>query len=358
MAPCMSDLFNNKKQKMRSIHRPFNVFLSVGELINRKIVFVSEFTPDRRKYFNWIPSALIVEILYQGFKALDMAWAAISQSKTDAIVIFEHRARHSFLLYIACLYRRVPVFFFVHGLQQVQGRSITDRAGFKTLQLLERHSLFYPIHLEINDEILPPHVRFKKSIVIPHPLPPAAKTTGRTVVRPKIRVGGVGMIRHDKPVLPLLDLLIPFAASREDVELVLGVPARQLTDKLKTKSVVCVDTSSPLQYFELLSSIDIVVTAFDRNAFYFRPSGVINDAITSGCYVVAPDYPILSAQLSKPTQVGMTYAHEAEILKIVDKAITHVRSKLIDFTSWRQHRENEKSISYLAACIEKAIART
>ena len=58
---------------MNSVHTNFNVLLELPNYLGKKILFISEVTPNREKLYNWIPSKGLRQLGYQGIKAIDMA---------------------------------------------------------------------------------------------------------------------------------------------------------------------------------------------------------------------------------------------------------------------------------------------
>lgn len=336
---------------MKPAHRTFEVFINLEKVMGRSLTFISEKTPFRYRYYCWLPSRGLRQVAYQLFKACDMAGAVFRAPRSAAILIFEHKPQYSLPLYVACLLRNQPVFFFVHGIQQLGHRSPAHLAGLRLLQWFVQHFRFWPLHLELGDCVLPPRDRFARSIQVAHPLPRQSFVIRTPFAGRKFRIGVVGMLRSDKPTLPLIGRLEALLQGREDLELVVGTPFWQRSSDLVERNFTLVDTTTPEQYNALLDSLDIVVTSFDRASFYFRPSGVINDAAAAGCYVLAPDFPVFRAQLSIPCRVGRTYADDTRLGDALAGALTELREGSMDFDMWRKHRSSEKLLDELASKI-------
>jgi hypothetical protein len=340
---------------MLPLHSSLIAFNALEDFLQLPVAFLSELTPDRRKFYEWVPWPGIRQVLYQSIKSCDMALELIRHPGPRLVFIHEHKSQYAIPLYVVCLLRGVPVFFLVHGLQQTSSRSFAHYAGLHILRGLVRSSFFWPLHLERGDETLPPGIRFSRSIRVPHPLSGFSGRVRRPREGRKLRVGVVGLLRGDKPVLPLVSVLKAFCDGRDDYELVLGTPFWQITEEVKALGVSIVDTSEDAQYQEVLESIDILAAIFDRESFYFRPSGVINDAVNAGCYVVAPDYLVFEAQLTVPCRVGRTFAELSGIGEALIHAAADLRSGAVDFDAWRKYRETGRIVADLGGKIRQAL---
>jgi hypothetical protein len=109
-----------------------------------------------------------------------------------------------------------------------------------------------------------------------------------------------------------------------------------------------IDTSTAESYNEFIGSLHIVVNNFDREQFYFRPSGIINDSIAGSCFVIAPNYPVFKAQITTPVVVGELFNHIEEVPDIIKKAIKTIKETDIDFKRWIEHRSDAKLIEELS----------
>lgn len=340
---------------MKSAHPTFDLFLQLDCPPNRSIAFISEVTPSRKRWYEWVPNRFARQAAYQLIKSVDMAREVLRSSNQSAILIFEHKPQYALVLYAACLSRRVPVFFFSHGLQQLQGRSIAHRWGFTLLRWLVSRFNVWPIHLELGDEVLPGRLRYRQSIVVPHPVPSASCTPRSDFNVKRIRLGVVGVLRPDKPVVPLIDALKKAFADNPLYELRVATPFWQVTEELRGVGVELVDTTSPEQYDQFLRSTDIVLADFERSSFFFRPSGIVNDALAAGCYVIAPNYPVFQAQLSTPCRVGSGFGELAEIEELVNAAVIELKEGRVDFEQWRAHRGDDKLLKLLGHRMDEVI---
>lgn len=283
---------------MHPVHTTFSFLLNLEKLIGKKIIYVSELTPKRNKWYSWIPVKLLRQICYQSLTSLDMINTILKGKNAKAIFIFEHKPQYSLFLYLVCIIKNIPIFFIVHGIQQCQERTIFHYISFKFLRICVKNFKFWPIHLEVSDKNVPGLKKFYRSIVIPHPL-------SEVLFCPKlnndknydIKIGIVGMLRNDKPILPLIRFMAEFIKLNNNVVFIMGTPLWQTFPKeIRNYNINIIDTTEREQYFNFLQSLDIVITDFDRESFYFRPSGIINDAVSAGCFVIAPDYYIFRTQ--------------------------------------------------------------
>jgi hypothetical protein len=351
---------------MRSAHRNLDLFLSLGDRLGRGVVFISEETASRGKDYEWIPSRALRQIAFQLLTMWEMTREALRARRTDLVFIFEHKPWYAYPLYAVCLLRRQTVFFIVHGIQQTHGQSPFHRLGLQVLRTIEKHCEVWPIHLEISDQDVQGVPRFTKSIVVPLPLPreaPIERERSRQPGAP-LRIGILGILRADKPVEPLLDILQACAKARPNVQLAFGSPRWQVPERLQQalaeRGIEYADTDQPEQYNVFVHSLDIVVAWFERDSFYFRPSGILNDAIAGGCFVVAPDYPVLSVQMCVPARCGEPCPDLAGLPQALERAIDQVLHEPdlpLRFDAWRAWRADERVVQTLCSGIQNALAQ-
>ena len=351
---------------MRSAHRNLDLFLSLGDRLGRGVVFISEETASRGKSYEWIPSRALRQIAFQLLTMWEMTREAWRSKRSDLVFVFEHKPWYAYPLYAVCLLRRQTVFFIVHGIQQTHGQSPFHRLGLQVLRTIEKHCDVWPIHLEISDREVQGVPRFTKSIVVPLPLPREAPIE-RARIRPggPLRIGILGILRADKPVEPLLDILQACAKAHPDVQLAFGSPKWQVPERLQQAlagwGIEYADTDTPEQYNVFVHSLDIVVAWFERDSFYFRPSGILNDAIAGGCFVVAPDYPVLSVQMGVPACCGEPCSSLAELPQALERAIDqvlHAGDLASRFDAWRAWRADERVMQTLCTGIQDALGQT
>jgi hypothetical protein len=341
---------------MNAAHTTFNVLQEISVKLNKNVAYISEDTPERSKYYSWMPTRAIRQICYQLLKAFDMAWELFRTKKVELIFIFEHKPWYSYLLYMVCILKGKPVFFIVHGLQQTHHNSLFHKLGFNILLFLEKYFNFWPIHLEISDQHITNIIRFTKSIVIPHPLSQDVHFATKQINK-IIKVGIVGMIRPDKPIQPLIDILKIYQ-SRADIQVFIGTAKFSLPDTLLKNNIFPIhDTTSAYDYNKFIESMHIIINNFDKDQFYFRPSGIINDSLAGGCVVIAPNFPVFAAQISTPVEVGYTYNNIREIPTLVDSAIIRIKEANIRFDQWIDYRQTDRIIDSISKQISLVLKR-
>lgn len=336
---------------MNSVHSNFNILLDLPIYLGKKILFISEITPDRKKFYNWIPSKGLKQLFYQGIKAIDMALELIKTKEPyDIVIVFEHKPWYSILLYLVCAIKRKPTFFIVHGFQQTYRLSKLRTIGFKLLLFFEKRFDFYPIHLEKTDDDYDSCLKFYKSgIFMLTPLPDYSRERlNKSLNNSVLRIGIVGMIRPDKPIMPIIKILENYSSNIAAIDTYIGTPFWQVPDELKKRSIKIIDTTTNEQYNSFIQSLDIVINYYDKEHFYYRSSGVLNDAVSGGCFVIVPNYPLFKEQISNPVKVGETYENVEDIKNAIDKSIEYLTNNVVEFEKWREIRSNEKILKDLS----------
>jgi hypothetical protein len=330
---------------MEPAHTTLSPLLELPQLINRRIAFISEKTVDRSSWHQWFPSQHGRQILYQTIQCCDMAVEVVKARDAEVFFIFEHKAQYALPLYITLLWKRKPVLFIVHGLQQTCWRSTWHMWGLKMLRCLVRHRRFYPVYLEKDDQLLDDDVRFPSgcSLQIPHPHPLASQKIDWPADKwrkTKFRIGVIGILRKDKPTRKLIETLVKIReSSPEDFDLVLGTPFWQKAEWVDKLGIEVVDTGTESAYMETLGQLHICVFDFNKPDFYFRPSGVILDAGMNGCFVLCPRFPVFEAQITTPVTIGKTFSSYEELPELIHSSIRELRENgEPDFARWREYR--------------------
>ncbi|NES99264.1 MAG: glycosyltransferase family 1 protein, partial [Sphaerospermopsis sp. SIO1G1] len=129
----------------------------------------------------------------------------------------------------------------------------------------------------------------------------------------------------------------------QNLELVIGTPINQKPKYLENcPDITFIDTTKEEDYFQVLQQLNILVTDFDKNRYYYRASGVISDAGSCGCYVIAPNYPVIKHQITWPITIGSCYSSVDDLDKIIQQAIIHIQAQGQDnHWLWREKRNAE-----------------
>ncbi len=137
-----------------------------------------------------------------------------------------------------------------------------------------------------------------------------------------------------------MHIIKKYGEENQGCEIVIGTPNSKKSDFINDKKITLLDTTTDQDYLNTLQSLDILVTNYDRDRYLYRASGVINDAGACGCYIIAPDYPLIKNQVNYPVPIGLTYQNIEEIEGLIDQAINHVRNYGQDNQwQWRQGRD-------------------
>lgn len=125
-------------------------------------------------------------------------------------------------------------------------------------------------------------------------------------------VGFVGNFRAEKsPWAALEDLTSYFARAEGPTcktrwHLLVGCPDAAFRQRC-APFCETVDTTRREAYLAALARCDVVVLQFARDAYLYRTSGVVAEAIANRCLVIAPDYPIIASQVLQPAPAGVCY---------------------------------------------------
>jgi hypothetical protein len=116
---------------------------------------------------------------------------------------------------------------------------------------------------------------------------------------------------------------------------------------------VVVDFTTEAAYTEALRSCYIVVLPYDEEAYAYRVSGVLADAVAAGAVVVAPDLPILRDQLMLPASVGTCYGSRAALGDAVVRAMQLLHTRQLA-QAFHAH-ENYRSIDGLKKALQPLV---
>jgi len=342
--------------------RTLSPLLQLPKLLGARVGFVSQRARNR---FWWIPFRSVRQFVFVRATHLGMAINAWRQRDAELFLIFEHEAEHSLLLYLVLLFKRRPVFFFVHGMQQAAMNSARLRIALDLCRWWTGRGEFYPLFISLDDGGLPSNRRFEadKTLVIPHPHPLADGPEPYHLPRApheRFRVGMIGWRRKDKPIRRLADVLRR-ARAKLDFDLVIGTPLATKPAWMDGIGAELMDTTTDAQYGTCLSSLDIIVMDFTKEHFYFRPSGAVVDAAMNRCFVLCPDFPVLRAQLSQPVPVGATFRVLEEAQVVLARVMQELETKPVDSETWRLHHRVENIAATMRGFLDqraKATAKT
>jgi hypothetical protein len=338
--------------QIKLFHPGLKNLLLLEQYCDRKIGFLSIEVPlpdILKKFTQILPSYALGLHLRREYRHLAMGIEGFKAKNCDTLFVFEAYNQHLLLLLPLLALTRKNIVIMLHGNQQFAIHSKLKYLGLLYLKLfLILFERFKVILLELDDYLFPEYVRLPENskIVIPHPivreLTPSLPLGVRTPTSNKIKIGIVGIIRADKPIGKLLDRLQEFLPTNTEAELIIGTPIQQQPAYLEKLNIPIYDTTQERDYFKTLQEIDILITHYDRDRYYYRTSGVISDAASAGCYILASDYPIIKQQINYPVPIGDTFTTFDELPNKITQAIAFVRTHGKDnHWLWREKRTAE-----------------
>lgn len=336
------------------MHNGLQDFLKLEEYIKpQKIGFLSlEISLPEwvKKFTKSIKNYSLGLQIRREYRHIQLGLNALKLSDVNTIFIFEIYNQHCLfvlpLLAIMAM-RGKEVLICFHGNQQFAMTSKIKFWGFLYLKAyLKLFNKLKVVSFEIDDDVIPKQFRLSASskYIIPHPIISEAKPRflpgERLLANVPIKIGVVGMIREDKPIAKIIEKLQAYISSSDhQCELIIGTPFFQKPNYLNQFDVTLCDTTKPKDYIQLLTQIDILVIHYEKDRYYYRTSGVISDAASCGCYIIASDYPVIKHQVSWPQKIGSTFSNFDEIDGLINEARIHIREKGQDnHWLWREER--------------------
>ena len=300
-------------------------------------------TPRLREWFQikgppWLPSSLLID-LRDWLGHLWLIPFTLRHRSAELIVVKGFRTS---LLLVAMLglrpFRKRLLFIVHHNLQFAHTRALgwtfklLCRLGAQ-LAFLEGDEGLVELGIEKND---------RQFVVLPLPLPVA--TSGllemrrRRLDRP-LEIGIIGRDLREKNTDELLQHLLRLqCAGQLPGRLFLASDNAGLLATWADKGIPTVGTRNYGNYLAALARADVVIFNYARHFYFYRSSGVINDAASLGTAVVCPDYPIFRRQVTEPARIGSLFATEKDILPALHEALHIVRLESGNFDLWARAR--------------------
>lgn len=337
---------------MNLAHPGLRELLNINQYLdNHRVGFLTLETPLAQ----WFISAsqkfpyIIGLQLRRQYRHVSVGLQALKLKEVDSIYVMEIYNQHLLFLLPLLQLTGKKIFLGLHGNQTLAQENIVKELGFR---FLKRYLAACPqmkaVLLELDDHLLPESFQLPSSakIVIPHPMigevTPRLQKGERLPEGSAVKIGIVGMVRSDKPIGQLLEKLVDYGKKSQNCEIVVGIPKEQTPQWIRDLGVTILDTTEDEDYFNVLRSLDILVTYYDPERYFYRASGVISDAGSCGCYIIAPDYPLIKNQITWPVGIGSIYSSLDEIEPVLDQGIDHVRAYGQDnHWQWREKRNAE-----------------
>ncbi len=132
-----------------------------------------------------------------------------------------------------------------------------------------------------------------------------------------LTIGVVGSIRPEKKIEELLQKLDLIKQKFPQIVLLLGSDDTKLNYEYERKGWTVLDTKLYDNYIRAINDSDVLVFNYDANAYRYRHSGVITDAIINNKIVIVPEYPYFVKQINSPVEVGVSFSS----LDVLDETI-------------------------------------
>jgi hypothetical protein len=340
---------------MHLFHQGLRELLQVNQhLSNHKIGFVTIERPIPKwfiKFTQAIPSYAVGLQLRREYRHFSMGLQALSLKEVDSIYVMEIYNQHLLTLLPMLVSTGKQVFLGIHGNQLLAQESKIKYLGFVYLKkFIQFNPKFKVILLELDDDYVSDKFKFNaySKIVIPHPIisevTPKLQPRERLKQDDKITIGIVGIIREDKPINKILEKVRSYVSQHsQKLEFLIGTPINQKPKYLENCSeITFIDTTDDEDYLQALQQLHILVTNFNQQRYYYRASGVISDAGSCGCYIIAPDYPIIKHQITWPVPIGSLYSSLDDLDQVMEEAILHIQKKgQYNHWIWREKRNAE-----------------
>lgn len=336
---------------MRLFHPGLRELLKINQyLTHHQIAFLTIETKLPKLFSKWtqsLPSKGLGLHLRREYRHLMMGLDALKQKEMDTIYCLEIYNQHLFFLLPLLALSNKTIFFGLHGNQVLAQEHFIKAWG---LSLLRNYLRLFPaskvVCLELDDSFIAEKFRLplESQIIIPHPIvseyTPRLQVGERLSNHRKVKIGIVGIIRQDKPMGKILEIIKNYVQKHDGCEIVIGTPRSKANQFQHDKQIKLLDTTKDQDYVRALQTIDILVTNYDRERYLYRASGVISDAGACGCYIIAPDFPLIKNQINHPLPIGLTYSKLDQIETLLDQAINYVKENGQDnHWLWRKGRE-------------------
>ncbi|MGY6528810.1 MAG: hypothetical protein ACXITR_02670 [Cyanobacterium sp.] len=334
---------------MQLMHNGLKDLLLIPEYNKSAIAFLSletELPNWLLKFSKLFPYQIALQIRRE-YRHIAMGLRAFIFKDIDSIFVFEFYNQHCLFLLPLLALRGKLTFLSLHGNQQFAMNSKIKYLGFIYLKIyLQLFRNLKVVLLEIDDDVIPEKFRFPDhcKYLMPHPIIseviPRLKVGERLSENETIKIGVVGMIRPDKPIALILDKIQQYIAdSKHQCELIIGTPLNQKPEYLDETKATLLDTTKEEDYLKVLQQIDILIIHYDKERYFYRASGVISDAASAGCHIIASDYPVIHHQVNYPVKIGYNFSEFEQIPQLIDQTIEDIKNHGQDnHWQWRETR--------------------
>jgi len=170
-------------------------------------------------------------------------------------------------------------------------------------------------------------------------LPFGLPQDSRAKVRDRKIVTVMGGDRKEKGGLDIVDRVMRAVGDRHDDWIVrVASRSRTVLARAAEHGWTALDTSAEASWQACLAESSVLVVDYPAASYYYRPSATICDAISAGAAVVAPDYPVLRAQLSTPCEVGCVLEEGRTMISALETAMAIGSGSEEPFRRYLAHR--------------------
>ncbi len=133
-------------------------------------------------------------------------------------------------------------------------------------------------------------------------------------------------------------------ANDDDIQLYYGARDDLPEPLRRIDGVRIVDTRSRENFRAYLELLDIAIFFASAESYYYRHSGTVMDAVSSGVIPVVPGFPVLRSQVSMPCPVGVHYDALDELPYAVRNAVAELKTLSTNRTVWHGARAKAEII--------------
>lgn len=162
-------------------------------------------------------------------------------------------------------------------------------------------------------------------------------------------IGVVGAIRSEKNIQELLVILDQLRSDFPNVNFMLGTDDLVLNKIYQDKGWITLDTTTYNGYISAINKSDILIFNYSENAYRYRHSGVITDAIINNKIVIVPSYPYFVKQITNPVNVGISFSTYDELDSAIQDAIklANCYDRVSLYNHYCEYRNLKKVVSSL-----------
>lgn len=253
---------------MQLMHPGLKDLLLIPQYTSKAIAFLSletELPNWLLKFSRLFPYQIGLQIRRE-YRHIAMGLRSFSLKNVDSIFVFEFYNQHCLFLLPLLVLRGKPTFLSLHGNQQFAISSKIKYLGLIYLKLyLKLFKNLQIILLEIDDDVIPEKYRLpdESKYIMPHPIisevTPRLKPGERLPDDVTIKIGVVGIIRPDKPIAEIIDIIQNYIPNcPHQCELIIGTPLIQKPDFLANINATLLDTTKEEDYLKVLQQIKLI----------------------------------------------------------------------------------------------------